>query len=117
MIHCESSIERDYVKILDFDVNITNVIFQPVVISYRYKGRRRKYYPDFKVITKNGDIWIVEVKSANKLLKPENIVKYIVGEMFCEKKGWHYRVVTDKEMSQVTFKEIYLYYVHMEIRM
>lgn len=100
MIHCESSIERDYVRILDFDVNVLNVIFQPIMIPYSYKGKLRKYYPDFKVITTEGDVWLVEVKSHDKLHRPENITKYIVGKLCCERKGWDYPVVTEKEIRR-----------------
>lgn len=100
MIHCESSIERDYIKILDYDTSILDITHQPIVIFYRYKGRVRKYFPDFKVLTKEGRVWIAEIKPFKKIEKPENIIKFIVGRLYCEKMGWEFRVITDMEIRK-----------------
>lgn len=100
MVHCESTIERDYVRILDFDKTILEVIHQPLLINFKYKGRKRRYFPDFKVVTNTGDIWIVEVKSQEKLNYVDNVCKYIVGELYCKQRGWSYRIVTDCEIRK-----------------
>ncbi|WP_410511761.1 TnsA endonuclease N-terminal domain-containing protein [Paenibacillus sp. BR2-3] len=95
MILCESSIERDYVKVLDFDPSIVKVISQPIKITYIYRGKKRKYYPDFKVITITGEIWIIEIKPEGKLRTEENLIKYAVGQSYCSQLGWEYKIVTD----------------------
>ncbi|MFT9849398.1 TnsA endonuclease N-terminal domain-containing protein [Aneurinibacillus sp. REN35] len=100
MIHCESSIERDYVRIADYDPNILEIIHQPLAIPYLYKHRKRDYYPDFKVLTKDGLVRIVEIKPTSKIKKPENEIKFLVGRLYCEKMGWNYCVVTDVQLRQ-----------------
>lgn len=100
MILCEGSIERDYVKVLDFDPTINEIISQPIAIFYSYRGKVRVYFPDFKVILTNGDVWIVEIKPAEKLRKEENLIKYVVGKLYCDPRGWEYKVVTEDEIRQ-----------------
>ncbi|WP_280788877.1 TnsA endonuclease N-terminal domain-containing protein [Paenibacillus sp. PastF-3] len=105
MIHCESSIERDYVKILDFEPNIVDIIYQPLQIPYIYREKIRNYYPDFKVLTKKGDVWIVEIKPEEKLRNEDNLIKYVVGRLYCNQFGWEYRIVTDKLIRPGYFQE------------
>lgn len=98
MVHCESSIERDYVRLADFDPNVVDIIYQPLTIHYLYKHRKRKYYPDFKILKKDGKIAIVEIKSSNKLNKSDNVIKYMIGRLYCEKMGWEYHIATENEI-------------------
>ena len=98
MIHCESRLERDFVRLLDFDRNVIEVESQPVELLYSYKGRVRKYFPDFKVTTNDGQVRIVEVKPKSKTQKPENIIKFIIGKQFCEMHGWEYHIVTEEQI-------------------
>jgi hypothetical protein len=98
MIHCESRLERFYVRLLDFDREVESVESQPICILYSYKGREKEYYPDFKVKTLDGRIRIVEVKPKKMTQLPENIVKFIIGRLFCESQGWEYQVVTEDEI-------------------
>lgn len=100
MVHCESSLERDYVRLADFDPKVVDIIYQPLVINYLYKNRKRKYYPDFKVIKKDGTVLIIEVKPFSKINKPENVVKFLVGKLYCEKFGWDFHVVTENEIRR-----------------
>lgn len=98
MIICESSIERDFIRICDFDTSTIDIISQPLVIYYSYKQRTKKYYPDFKVIKEDGQIIIVEIKSSNKLYDLRNEIKYAIGRLYCEKMGWEYRIITENEI-------------------
>ncbi|QUL57045.1 TnsA endonuclease N-terminal domain-containing protein [Paenibacillus tritici] len=100
MIHCESGLERDYVRITDFDQNVVEIAYQPLFIPYRIKGKIRFYYPDFKVTFKDGRVLIVEIKPNSKVLKPEIQLKALVGRLYCKKKGWKYIIVTEKQLYE-----------------
>ncbi|MNO67820.1 hypothetical protein D3C76_586340 [compost metagenome] len=100
MVHCESRLERNFVRLLDFDREAILVESQPVCLLYSYKGRKRKYYPDFKVITKEGKIWIIEVKPKKMTQKPANLIKFIIGRLYCESNGWEYHIVTEDQIYQ-----------------
>lgn len=105
MIHCESRLERYYVRLLDFDRNVVKVESQPICIKYSYKGKSRKYYPDFKVITSDGQIRIVEVKPLSKTQHPSNVIKFIIGKMYCETNGWVYQIVTEEQIFNGCIQE------------
>ncbi|WP_341282090.1 TnsA endonuclease N-terminal domain-containing protein [Paenibacillus sp. FSL H8-0537] len=105
MIHCESRLERNFVRLLDFDREVLQVESQPVGLLYCYKGKERKYYPDFKVITSDGHIRIVEVKPKSMTQKPENIMKFIIGRMYCDLQGWDYHIVTEEQIFRGYIQE------------
>ena len=49
MVAFESTIERDYLYLLDYDPSVTNFEEQPLTISYAYQGKSYHYTPDFRV--------------------------------------------------------------------
>lgn len=99
-IQYESLLERDFMQLLEFDPLIQRYDSQPLEINYRYKGRKRRYYPDFKAKTINGEIIIYEVKPKTKLKLEENLIKFEAGSLFCEKNELHYKVVTEKDIRK-----------------
>jgi hypothetical protein len=98
MVHCESTLEKDFVRLADFDRSISEVIHQPLAIYYYFKRRRRVYYPDYKMVTSAGKIIIVEVKPQKYVRKVKNEIKFIVGRMYCEERGWEYHIVTEQQI-------------------
>lgn len=42
MIPWESTLERDFIKRLDFDPTVTSFKFQPLKINYVYQGKKTK---------------------------------------------------------------------------
>lgn len=98
MIHWESLLERDYIRLLEFDPTVIRYESQPLVIDYAYKGKIYKYYPDFKIITTDHSARLVEVKPSKFINKPENRVKFEVGKRYCEQYGWTFQVVTEEQI-------------------
>ncbi|RKP56258.1 hypothetical protein D7Z26_06375 [Cohnella endophytica] len=98
MVYWDSYLERDYIRLADFDSTVEEIYFQPVCIRYTYKGKTYRYYPDFKIISLDGHVTIVEVKPRKYLQHPKNIVKYEVGRLFCDEKGWTFVIITDEEI-------------------
>ncbi|OXM87075.1 TnsA endonuclease N-terminal domain-containing protein [Paenibacillus rigui] len=100
MIHCESRLERDYVRLSDFDQHVVDLDYQPLCIPFLLKGRQRFYYPDFKVTTRDGEVRLIEVKAHSKVYKPEVQLKAIVGQLYCKQKGWQYMIVTEAQLYE-----------------
>ena len=44
-IRWESLLEKDYIKILEFDPCVTSYESQPIKINYYYEGKEREYFP------------------------------------------------------------------------
>lgn len=98
IVQFESSLERDYVYLLEYDDNIREYCEQPIIIEYLDKGFQRKYIPDFLVKNYNGDIILIEVKYQKDLLLNDNQIKFRAAKEFCLKNGLNFKVITEKEI-------------------
>lgn len=99
MIHWESFLERNFIRLADFDQQVDEIFYQPVCIHYSLNGKKHKYFPDFKIILKDGRVFIIEVKALRFKNYPSNVIKYEVGRKFCEAQRWHYEVFTEEEIN------------------
>lgn len=75
MVQWESPLERDAILHFEFSPGITSYQEQPELILYEHDGEAKKYYPDFALTLKNGDLIHVEVKPVAKLLSPRLVSK------------------------------------------
>jgi len=100
MIYWESLLEKDFIKILEFDPTITSYESQPIEITYFYESKRRRYFPDFKATTSTNEIYLYEVKPLDKVNKEENLIKYEVARLYCEENNWNFRVVSENKIRQ-----------------
>lgn len=98
MIPWDSFLERDYIRLADFDLNIEEIYAQNEVITYLYDGKLREHYPDFKVIDNENSVWIVEIKPEKFAEEEENKIKFLAGRAFCEENGWKYIVMTEEDI-------------------
>lgn len=99
MIHWESFLERNFIRLADFDLSVEEIYHQPICIEYTINGKKHKYYPDYKMISENNRVTIVEVKTERFFNKPKNILKYEAGRKFCEEMGWDYKIFTEREIN------------------
>lgn len=95
----ESQIERDYIYLLEFDLDVKFFKAQPVKIKYKYKNKPRRYTPDFYV-ERQSTTELVEVESASKMNDPKNIIRFLVAAEYCKNKGYVFRVVTDEQIRE-----------------
>lgn len=61
----ESSLERDFIILQEFDCSVVKVVAQPIKIPFLLKGRNYQYTPDFLVLFEQGcpkQGMLVEVK-------------------------------------------------------
>ncbi|MCM3410213.1 TnsA endonuclease N-terminal domain-containing protein [Metabacillus litoralis] len=100
MIPWESTLERDFIKLLDFDPTVISFQSQPIRIDYLFQGKERKYYPDFLVKKNDYKNYIYEVKALNKTNEERNIVKFQVGRRYCLENNMKYVIVTEKDIRK-----------------
>jgi hypothetical protein len=96
IVDFESSLERDYISILEFDDNVRYYYEQPLKIEFK----DRYYIPDFYVEYWNGEKEVVEIKYDIDLI--ENASKYVdkfkAADEFCNVNGLTFRILTEKHI-------------------
>jgi len=101
LVSFESSLERDYINILEFDTQVNEYLEQPLKIYYEINNKRRYYVPDFyiKYLDERPDE-IVEIKYSYALKKNKNKLKdkFKAAELFCKGNGINFKIVTEKEI-------------------
>lgn len=103
IIQYESSLERDFIYLCEFDNNIISYVDQPIKIEYvDAKEKKRIYTPDFLVEYKDNQRQsnIIEVKYSSYLSK--NLHRYEEkfhhARLFCKKNALTFSVLTEKDI-------------------
>ena len=104
VLNFESSLERDWLMVLDFSTDVIAVREQPFTITYEWEGGTRKYTPDMLAehVTKSGvpAVVIYEVKYHDELrtkwdeLKP----RFKALMTYCRSRGWRFKIVTERQI-------------------
>lgn len=104
----ESTLERDLMYILRFDINVDKCIAQPVNIEYQGKyGKQRSYTPDVLIYhrkdilpAKNMPTILAEVKYRDDLRKnfKELRPKFKAAIHYAKERGWKFKLLTDREI-------------------
>lgn len=124
-IICRSSWEEAFCRWADFSSAIVGWSSEEIRVKYQDpiepikfgKPKFRTYYPDFVIETKNGDVFLIEVKpykqtkaptkstgkSGKTMLTEEkawrtNQAKWRAAKAFCARKGWVFKIITEKEL-------------------
>ena len=121
-IICRSLWERRVCKYMDTNENIVRWGTEEIAIPYisPMDNRVHRYFPDFiaKIKTNEGKtkIKVIEVKPHKQTLQPEkkkktkrtylkecttysvNVAKWKAAREFCEKRGWEFTILTEKEL-------------------
>lgn len=100
----ESSLERDLIVLLDFDVAVKEIREQPFTIRYRDTGASRRYTPDllarFEYTNSPSETVVYEVKHRDELRTNwalyEN--RFRMAIRHCRQAGWRFRIVTEREI-------------------
>jgi len=114
--------ERNVMMKFDADPNVLIWSSEEFVVWYNspLDGRNHRYFPDFwlKYKKKNGEIvtYLVEVKPINQINPPKipkrktknfyescrryavNKAKWKATEILCEKQGWEFKLLTEKDI-------------------
>lgn len=105
MIHCESTLERDFALILEYDRQVNWYEEQPITIEYQLRNRSKSYTytPDFfarRVVEGKEKSVLYEIKFRSDLkrnwgkLKP----KFKAAIHKCKVNNWRFKILTEKEI-------------------
>lgn len=100
----ESTLERDFLSLLEFSPEVKNIDPQPVKIEWQdANGRLRSYTPDVFVefIESAGKPpWLCEVKYRSELLEKwaEFRPKFKAALHFAKAQDWRFKIVTEREI-------------------
>lgn len=106
IVQFESALERDFIYLAEFDINIKGYLEQPLAINYIDKsGFNRKYTPDFYITyhEKHRKDEIIEIKYESELNKndPELNHKFESARTFCIKNDILFRIVTERYIREL----------------
>lgn len=104
-VQFESSLERDFIYLLEFDRKVAFYLEQPLEIPYTdSNGINRKYTPDFLVnyhdkFKKNE---IIEIKYESELRnkKEELEIKFESARKYCIENNFVFRIISDKYIRE-----------------
>ncbi|WP_106791149.1 TnsA endonuclease N-terminal domain-containing protein [Aquimarina sp. Aq78] len=100
----ESSLERDFIYLLEFDKNVSQYIEQPTKISYiDASNKQKKYIPDFAVsYHDNTPNEIIEIKYEKTLSSKFDLLakKFQAAEEYCKANNYNFRLITEKHIRE-----------------
>ncbi len=111
-VQFESSLERDFIYLLEFNSNVKFYLEQPLEIKFEdLEGKKRKYTPDFIVEYFDGKIELIEIKYKSVLIskRDELEVKFDAAKKFCKKNKFEFKVITDEYIRNEKESELINY--------
>lgn len=107
----ESSLERDFLTLIEFDTNVHSYDVQPVCISWTDEtGKSREYTPDVLVqyypqrcAYSSADIILCEIKYRSDIEKnwSELKPKFKAAIRYAKRNGWRFKLFTEDEIRTV----------------
>lgn len=99
----ESSLERDYITLLEFDERVDFYVEQPFTIHYLHEGKNRIYTPDFFVVYKPSvgtQPLLSEIKYKADLQRHQKDYrpKFTAAAQFAFANGYRFKVITEDEI-------------------
>lgn len=100
----ESTLERDFLRLLEFSPDVARFEVQPVTITWVDEaGEDRGYTPDVWVAFHDSvgrQPWLCEVKYRSDLKKfwPELRPKFRLAIRYARQRGWRFRLMTEVEI-------------------
>lgn len=96
----ESSLERDYFIILEFDQSVDSYIEQPIEIQYKCAGGINRFYtPDVLVTFKDPERkpWLCEIKYRSDFRENFSTYKpkFKAAKKYCQEKGWEFVLIDE----------------------
>ena len=100
MVHWESILERDAIHLFEQSPGVVSFQEQPALIHYEVDGETKRYFPDFELVLRSGELVHVEVKPKRKLASPELSKKLRAIAIFYEQKGISFKLLIDDEIRR-----------------
>lgn len=96
----ESSLERDWLELLDFEPSVTRIQVQPFVMVYTHEGKRRRYTPDVLVERADSRTWVYEVKPQAELEANWTMYRprFRAAVAYCRQHEARFKIVTERHI-------------------
>lgn len=118
MVAFESTLERDFLYLLDYEQDVTWFAEQPITLEYSHEGRTLHYTPDFHALRANRN-QLVECKPADLVDTDENRRKFTAARRWCAERDWTFHVVTDRQLRAGCYLKnikLFTYYARQAVR-
>lgn len=101
----ESSLERDWFILLDFDHTVIRFMEQPFTLVYQTDGVSRRYTPDAlaeftAAMNKPARTVVYEIKYREDLQENwhEYRARFVAANHHCRQRGWTFTILTEREI-------------------
>lgn len=99
----ESSLERDFLILLEWDEDVVDFVTQPLTINYTFEGQQRHYTPDVMVYYKEQlqrQPSLCEIKYSEELVQRAKELKrkFDAANEYCLLNGYQFKIITEKEI-------------------
>lgn len=102
----ESTLERDFVRLMAFDPNVVSIEEQPVRIEYTgADGRPHRYTPDYLVHRHDSPPLLAEIKP-ERFLTTDLDTKLDAARRYAMSRGWVFEVWTEKNIRTRRLKNV-----------
>lgn len=100
MVEWESILERDAIYLFEHSPGVVSYQEQPSLVYYEIDGEMRKYFPDFELVLRNGELVHVEVKPEAMLSSEKLSMKLTAIAQAYASRQFTFRVLTDTEIRR-----------------
>jgi hypothetical protein len=107
----ESTLERDFLMLLEFDKSVDSFEVQPVKLQWLNElNKNRSYTPDVLVYYKKGaqTPTLFEVKYRSDINKNWGVLKpkFKAAIRFCKENGWKFKLITEVEIRTAYLESV-----------
>ncbi|OUR81676.1 transposase [Colwellia psychrerythraea] len=105
----ESTLERDFLMLLEFDKNVDSFEVQPVKLQWLNDlNKNRSYTPDVLVYYKKNRPTLFEVKYRSDINKNWEVLKpkFKAAIRFCKENGWKFKLITEVEIRTAYLESV-----------
>ncbi|MGV3581262.1 MAG: Tn7 transposase TnsA N-terminal domain-containing protein [Methylophilus sp.] len=108
LVQFESLLERDAIRLFETTRVVVKYKEQPTIIYYHDNlGNPKKYYPDFEVVLKSGQVIHIEVKPSSKLANLNLAKKIHAINRHYSSRQERFGILTEIELRESSTKDIY----------
>lgn len=100
MVDAESILEGDAITLIEFSRGVVSFQEQPELVFYEFKGEIKRYFPDFEVVLRSGEIIHIEVKPRSKLESLDLRERLTAVAQHYERIGRKFRILTDDQIRK-----------------
>jgi hypothetical protein len=106
----ESSLEKDLLILLDFDLSVRSIAVQPFRLHYEHDGRTTHYTPDIAATHERPDGTTIDVVYE---VKPYDVLKakwdefrprFLAANQYCRSRGARFSIMTEREIRTPRLK-------------